>query len=239
MANPGIPTSSSHDKPMADLLKEFNSILITAERVARENRILMAAGNVDDSVIVGVWKFFANSELRVNEIRRTPDFHDEYARYRGLSFSFNCTDDINAAQDKIINLPTNHKFKTDHRVDFVIAEGVLPGGLAEVTNYFVRTVDAAAGTLTLTTSEGGASDINLTNGIGNAEMVLNIKQDLSAIRTAFDAALDEIELNLTQRAYTYDRPNVDFTYSSRTTGDTATLRAKLSDIEALIDVVAA
>jgi len=235
----GIPTQLSHNKPSFDLLKEFNSILVTAERVARENRILMAAGNINDSIISDVWKFFANSENRIDEIRRTPDFQDEYARYRSLSFFFNCTDDVNAAQDKIINLPINHKFKTNHRIDFKLVQGALTGGLSENTNYFVRTVDAAAGTITLTDSEDGVSDINLTNGTGTAEMILNIKPDLAALRTAIDAALDEIEANLVQRAYTYDRPNVDFTYSTRSSGETSSLQTMLSNIEALIDVVAA
>ncbi len=239
MANPGIPTSESHNKSMGSVLSEFNQILVQLERTARENRILMAAGSVSDVAIKGIWDTFASAEDRILDIRRTPDFHDSYARYRGLSYSFNCTDDINAAQEKIINLPANHKFKTDHRVDFVIVEGSLPGGLSEGTNYWVRTVDAAGGTVTLATTEGGGSDINLSNGTGQAVMALNIKPDLASLITAVDDVLDEIEANLTQRASTYDRINLEHDYSSRTTGDTAALRTDFSAIEALIDIVVA
>jgi hypothetical protein len=235
----GIPTSVSHDKAMDGLLNEFNSLLVQGEKRARENRIAMAAGVVSDEVIRGVWEYFANAEYRINQIRRTPDFHDAYARFRGLAYSFNCTDDINAAQDKVINLPANHKFKTDHRVDFKISEGALPIGLAEDTNYFVRTVDAANGTLTLTTTEGGGSDININNGTGTAEMLLNIKPDLANLLTAMDAILDEIESSLTQRATTYDRANLGHVYSTRSTVETATLRTTFTDFENLVDIIPA
>lgn len=235
----GIPTSVSHDKAMDGLLNEFNAILVQGEKKARDNRILMAAGSVSDLIIRDVWEFFAKAEYRVLQIRRTPDFHDEYARHRGLAYFFNCTDDVNAATDKIINLPDNHKFKTDHRVDFKITEGALPGGLSENTNYFVRTVDAANGTVTLTATEGGGTDIDLTNGTGTAEMILNIKPDLASLIIALDAILDEIELNLTQRSTTYDRGNLTHTYLTRAIVDTATLRTKLTDFESLVDVVAA
>lgn len=235
----GIPTSTSHGKPMIDLLGEFNGLLVTLERVARENRILMAASSVSDEIIKTVWERFAYCESRLLEIRRTPDFHDEYARFRGLSYAFNCTDDVNAATDKIINLPVNHRFKTNHRVDFKINEGALPGALAEGTNYFIRTVDTANGTVTLTTVEDGTTDFDLTNATGNAEMILNIKPDLSTLITAVDDVLDEIEVNLAQRAPTYDRPNLSYTFSTRTTVETASLRTKLSTVEGLIDVVEA
>lgn len=234
----GIPTSLSHDKAMTALVEEFNAILVNGKRVAETNRTAMAAGAVSDEVIENVWRHFAQAEKRIEEIRKAPDFHDAYARYRGLAYFFNCTDDVNAATDKIINLPVNHKFKTDHRVNFILNDGALTGGLAEDTNYFVRTVDQVNGTITLTATEGGATDINLTNATGTAEMVLNINPDLSNLRTAIDAALDEIELNLTQRAPSYDRTNVDFTWSTRSTTETGTLRTKLSDIEALIDTTA-
>lgn len=239
MANPGIPTSASHNGSMETLMSEFNQIVVQLERTSRESRIVMAAGSVSDVVIKNVWDIFANGEDRLLDIRRAPDFHDQYARYRGLTYSFNCTDDINAAQEKITNLPVNHKFKTDHRVDFTIVEGALPGGLSENTNYWVRTVDAVNGTLTLATTEGGGSDINLSNGVGQAIMALNIKPDLSALFTAIDVVLDEIEANLTQRGSTYDRPNLEHDYSFRTTGDTAALRSDFSDVEALIDIVVA
>lgn len=235
----GIPTSVSHDKAMDNLLNEFNSLLVQGEKRARENRIIMAAGVVSDEVIRDIWEFFANAEYRINQIRRTPDFHDEYARHRGLAYSFNCTDDINAALEKIINLPANHKFKTDHRVDFKISEGALPGGLAENTNYFVRTVDAVNGTITLTATEGGGTDINLSNGTGTAEMILNIKPDLANLISSVDAILDEIELSLAQRASTYDRANLGHTYSTRSTVETATLRAAFATFEGLVDTIPA
>ena len=242
MANPGIPTSVSHSKDVAQLMTEFNAILINSERIARENRILMAAGSVSDLTIKNVWEHFAHVEDRINEIRRTPDFQDNYARHRGLAYTFNCLNsgsggDIQAAQDKILNLPTNHKFKTDTRVDFKLIEGTLPGGLSEGTNVWIRTV--AATDVTLSATEGGASDINLTGNTGMAEMVANIKPDLANLRTNIDLLLDEIELNLTQRGTTYDRPNITHTYSTYTTANTATLRGLFSDIEADIDVVAA
>jgi len=232
----GIPTSVSHDKAIIELLGEFNHLLVQSERIARENRIAMAAGAVSDLVIKNVWDWFANAEFRIDEIRRTPDFHDEYARYRGLAYTFNCTDDISAANDRVLNLPANHRFKTDHRVEFILNEGALPSPLAENTNYFVRTVLNQA--LTLTTTESGGTDINLLNGVGTAEMVLNIKPDLGSLRTNIDLVLDEIELNLTQRATTYDRLNVEHTYSTRSSVETATLQTRLQDVEDLIDVVA-
>jgi hypothetical protein len=235
----GIPTSTSHGSAMDSLVTEFNAILVNGERKARESRIAMASGPVSDLLIREVWEHFAYAEFRIEEIRRTSDFHDEYARHRGLSFFFNCTDDVNAATDKIINLPDNHKFKQDHRVDFKLIQGALTGGLSEGVNYFLRTIDSPNGTVTITTTEGGASDINLSNATGTAEMILNIKPDLSPLRTAIGAALTEIETNLTQRATTYDRENLEHTFSTRTAVETATLRTKLSDIEALIDVVAA
>lgn len=238
MANPGIPTSKSHDRDVAQLATEFNAILINSERIARENRILMAAGPVSDLIIKTVWEHFASAEDRINEIRRTPDFQDNYARHRGLAYTFNCTDDITGgAQDQIENLPTNHKYKTDMRVDFRLIEGVLPNNLDEGTNYWVRTVNATD--LTLTTTEGGGSNINLTTAVGMAEMLINIKPDLATLRTDIDLALDEIEANLTQRGTTYDRPNIDHTYSTYSSANTAALRTILSDIEAGIDVVAA
>lgn len=233
----GIPTSVSHDKAMADLLDEANALFVNSERVARENRVLMAAGTVSDEVIENVWRFFARTEKRLNEIRTAPDFHDEYARYRGLAYSFDSTADVNAATDAIINLPDNHKFKLDNRIEFRILEGALPGGLSEGTNYFGRTVGTT--TLTLSATESGGSNVNLTNGTGRAEMLVNIKPDYASLRTAVDAVLDEIELNLTQRAPTYDRANVDFTFSTRTIAQTATLRTKLTDVENLIDTIAA
>lgn len=237
MANPGIPTSLSHGNPMVDLLREFASTMIASEAEARTSRIAMAAGPVSDELIRTTWEFFADAESRINEIRRAPDFHNEYARFRGLAYSFNCTADINAATDAIINLPDNHKFKTDHRVDFILNDGALTGGLTVGTNVFVRTV--ATNTLTLTATEGGGADINLTNATGTAEMLVNIKPDLASLRTAIDAALDEIELDLTIRATTYDRSNVVHTYSTRSSVETATLQTKMTDIEALIDVIAA
>lgn len=239
MANPGIPTSESHDKSVESIMSEFNQILVNLERTARENRIVMAAGSVSDVIVKDIWESYASGEDRLLELRRTPNFHDEYARYRGLTYQFNSTDDINAAQEKITNLPTNHKFKTDHRVDFLIVEGALPGGLSEGTNYWVRTVDAVGGTITLTTTEGGGSDINLSNGVGVAIMNINIKPDLSSLFTAVDAVLDEIEANLPQRASSYDRPNLEHDYSFRAVGDTAALRSDFSDVEDLIDVVVA
>jgi len=239
MANPGIPTSASHDKSMESLLNEFNNILVTLQRTANEQRLAMAAGAVGDDIIKTVWDRFAVAEDRLLQIRRAPDFHDQYARYRGLAYTFNCTDDINAATDKIINLPTNHRFKTDTRVDFIIIEGSLPGGLSENTNYWIRSVDAAGGTVTVTTTEGGGTNINLSNGTGMAEMLLNMKPDLSTLFTEIDEVLDEIELNLGQRATTYDRANLEHDYSTRSTVDTSTLRDRLLDVENLIDVTAA
>lgn len=239
MANPGIPTRTSHGLSVTDLGSAASSTFILLHERSANARVAMAAGAVGDDVIRDLWQQLAGHEADLLEYRRASDFHDEYARYRGLAYVFDSTADVNAATDKIINLPVNHKFKTDHRVDFRIIEGALPGGLAEDTNYWLRTIDSPNGTTTLTTTEGGASDINLTNGTGRAEMILNIKPDYASLLTAVDAALDEIELNLTQRAPTYDRANLDFTYSTRSTVDTATLRTKLSDIEALIDVVAA
>lgn len=233
----GIPTSKSHDRAIDALLNEFNAILVNGERVARETRIAMAAGAVTDLVIRDMWDKFARHEDRINQIRRIPDFHDQYARFRGLSYNFNSTDDVQAALDQIRNLPDNHKFKTDHRVDFKINEGSLPGGLAENTNYFVRTISSNA--LTLTTSEGGGSDIDLTNGVGTAEMLLNIKPDLGALRTSLGDIITEIETNLIQRSTTYDRPNLEHIYSTRSSGETAALQADLATFEALIDVIAA
>jgi len=234
----GIPTSSSHDKAMDQLLTEFNALLVNGKSRAVADRVAMAAGSVSDDVINNLWNVFAFAEYRILEIRRAADFHDAYARHRGLSFSFNCTDDVNAATDLITNLPTNHKFITNHRVDFKLIQGALTGGLSEDTNYFVRTVDAANGTITLTDSEDGVSDVNLTNATGTAEMILNIKPDLATLLTAIDAILDEIELNLTQRGTTYDRANLAHTYSTRDTTSTATLRSALSDFEALVDTTA-
>lgn len=233
----GIPTSSSHDRALADLLAEFNNLLVVSERVAREARVAMAAGAVTDLQIREVWDWFANADSRIEEMRRSPDFHDEYARYRGLAFSFNCTDDINAGTDRIINLPNNHRFKLDQRVDFRLIDGALPGGLSEGVNYFVK--DPTLAGLKLTATEGGATNINLLNGVGTAEMLVNIKPDLASLRTAIPAALDEIELNLVQRATTYDRANVSHTYSTRSTAETANLRTLLQDIENLIDVAPA
>jgi len=238
MANPGIPTSESHDKSMESLLNEFNNILITLYRTANEQRLAMSAGAVGDDIIKLVWDRFAGAESRVLQIRRAPDFHDAYARYRGLAFTFNCTDDINASTEKIINLPTNHRFKTDTRVDFRIIEGALPGGLSENTNYWIRSVDAAGGTVTVTTTEGGGTNIDLSNAVGMAEMLLNIKPDLSSLITDIDEVLDEIELNLAQRATTYDRANLEHDYDTRSTVDTSTLRTKLLDVENLIDTTA-
>jgi len=220
---------------MDSAVNEFNNWMVTLARSANTRRLEMAAGAVGDDAILDVWQKFADGEYRINEIRRLPDFHDEYSRYRGLAHTFNCTDDVNAATDKINGLPARHKFKTDHRVDFRIKEGALPGGLSENTNYFVRTVDSANGTVTLTAAEGGSSDIDLTNATGNAEMLLNIKPDLSNLLTAIDAVLDEIELNLTQRGVTYDRVNQETDYSTRDTTATSTLRTKLLDVENLID----
>ena len=60
-----------------------------------------------------------------------------------------------------------------------------------------------------------------------------------SLRTALDAALDEIELNLTQRASTYNRANLEHDYSTRSTTDTTTLRTKLLDVENLIDTTPA
>ena len=235
----GIPTKTSHGGALDAILREFDVWLLTLYRTANDNRLTMASAAVSDLVIKNIWDIFADGESRINEIRRTPDFHDAYARYRGLSYSFNCTDDVNAATEKIINLPVNHKFKTNHRVDFKLIQGALTGGLAEGTNYFVRTVDTANGTITLTTAEDGATDINLSNAVGTAEMVLNIKPDLVSLRTAIDAALDEIELNLTQRASTYNRANLEHDYSTRSTTETTTLRSKLLDVENLIDTTPA
>lgn len=239
MANPGLPTSDSHGSSMDSVLNEFNNWLKTLYTTANTRRTEMAAAAVSDAVIKEIWDRFANAEDRLLEIRRTADFHDAYARYRGLSYEFHCTNNVNAATDKITDLPTNHKFKTDHRVDFTTLEGSLPGALAEDTNYWIRTAGAALGTVTLTTEEGGASDINLTNATGRARMNLNIKPDLSALFTAIDAVLDEIELNLAQRATTYDRPNLEHDYTTRSTVETATLRTKLQDVEDLIDVTEA
>jgi hypothetical protein len=239
MTNPGIPTTSSHSNAVAALISEANALLINGERLARVSRIDMAAGSVDDIVIKDVWDFFSRMESRLLEIRTASDFHDEYARDRGLAYAFNCTDDINASTEKIINLPANHKFKTDHRVEFILIQGSLTSGLSEGTNYWVRTVDKPNGTITLTTTEGGGSDINLSNATGTAEMIVNIKPDYSSILTAVDAILDEVEANLALRLFAYDRANLDYTYSTRTTGNTATLRTKFSDLEALIDVIAA
>lgn len=239
MTNPGIPTSESHNKSMDSVLSEFNSILVNIERNSRETREAMAEGSVSDLVIKNSWDIFANAEDRILDIRRTPDFHDAYAKYRGLSYKFNCTDDINAAQEKITNLPANHKFKTDHRVDFIIVEGSLPSGLSEGTNYWVRTVDAANGTVTLATTEGGGSNINLSNATGMAVMNLNIKPDLAALITAIDVVLDEIEANLVQRATTYNRSILSHTHLGRTIGETANVRSDYSDIETLIDIVTA
>lgn len=236
MAEVGIPTSKSRGNNITQLLDQFNAILEGLEDECRTKRILMAAGAVEDDVVYSLWITLAMAEANINTIRKTPDFHDSYARYRGLSYAFHCTNDINAATDKVINLPVNHLFVTNDPVDFVIREGSLPGGLSEDTNYFVRTVDAANGTLTLTTALDGATDINLTNGTGTAEMILNIKPNLASLRTAIDVALDEIELNLAIRAATYDRANLDLTYSTRSTVDTTTLQSDLQDIENLIDV---
>lgn len=239
MANPGLPTSVSHNLSVENLSRLFDSILIRLSNTANSNRVAMAAGAVGDDAIKSLWDVFAKGEADIDEIRRTPDFQDNYARHRGLAYTFNCTDDVNAANDRIINLPTNHKIKVDHRVDFKIREGALPGGLAEGTNYWVRTIDSANGFITLTTTEGGATDINLTNGTGIAEMIVNIKPDLSALRTDIDQVLDEIELNLTQRGTTYDRPNWAHTASTRSTVETATLRTLLQDVEDLIDLTEA
>lgn len=239
MANPGIPTSESHNKSIDSVMHEFNGILVNIERNARETRLAMAESSVSDLVVKNSWDIFANAENRILDIRRTPNFHDAYARYRGLSYKFNCTDDINAAQEKITSLPTNHKFKTDHRVDFTIIEGSLPGGLSEGTNYWIRSVDAVNGTITLSTTEGGGSDINLSNGVGMAVMNLNIKPDLSALITAIDVVLDEIEANLVQRATTYNRTTLSHDYSGRPTLETVDVRSDYSDIETLIDIVIA
>lgn len=233
----GLPTIKSHDRAIVDLLGEAASIFVNSENTARLRRIDMAAGTVDDDLIANLWQNFASWKIRLDQIRRAPDFHDEYARYRGLSYTFNCTDDVNAATDKIINLPDNHKFKTDNRVEFRINEGALPGGLSEATNYFIRTVGTTD--VTITTTEGGGADVNLTNGTGQAEMLVNIKPDYASLRTAVDAVLTEIETNLTQRAPTYVQASADFSYSTRSTVETATLRTKLTDVENLIDTVAA
>jgi len=231
-----LPTSTSHGISTDSAANKFNVLIVEAYNRCETDRTLMAAGVVGDDVILRLWDRLANIESEIKEIRRLPDFHDKYADYRGLQFQFNCTDDVNAATDKITNLPANHKFITDTRVDFTILEGALPGGLSEGTNYFIRTVDASGGTVTLTTTEGGGTDINLSNGIGVAFMTLNIKPDLADLLTALDAALDEIELNLTQRAVTYDRVNLEVDYSTRDTTSTGTLRTKLQDIEDLINM---
>ena len=236
MANPGIPTTSSHDRNMDDLLHEFNGKIIEAYNICNSNRTDMAAGAVGDDTIKELWNRLADIHTSINRIRKTSNFADEYAKARGLVYRFNCTDDVNAATEKITNLPANHGFLTDHRVDFSIIEGALPGGLSEETNYWVRTVDAPNGTITLSATEGGASDINLSNGTGKAWMRLNIRPDISSLVTALATALTEIETNLTQRSSTYgSRTTQEHTYSTRDTTATATLRGDLQDIEDLID----
>ena len=237
MANPGIPTTQSHDRNMDDLCHEFNSKIIEAYNVCNSNRVAMAADAVGDNSIKELWNRLSDIHTRINTIRRAANFADQYAKQRGLTYRFDCTADINAATDKIINLPANHLWLTDHRVDFSIIEGALPGGLSEDTNYWVRTVDSPSGTITLSATEGGVSDINLTNGTGKAIMRLNIRPDINTLVTNLDAALDEIEANLTQRASTYgDRTIQAHTYSTRSTTETAALRTDLQAIEDKIDV---
>ena len=237
MANPGIPTTLSHGPAFSDLLPQASALFQQLYSNCNAKRIAMAAGAVSDEIILDLWIFLANAESRLLEYRKAPNFHDEYARWRGLSYRFNCTGDVNAATDRIINLPDNHKFKLDHRVEFIVQDGALPGGLSPATNYWLRDIQTNA--VGIGATEGAASNINLTNGTGTAELLQNFRPDYASLLTAVDAALDEIELNLTQRAPTYVRANLDLSYSTRDTTATATLRTKLQDIEDLIDAVAA
>jgi len=236
MTNPGIPTNASHPS-LQDVLVQAAALFEQCELVAGAKRTEMAAGAVGDDVVNETWVFFASAEAQLKDFRKNANFHDAYARFKGLSYRFNCTDDVNAGNDRIINLPDNHKFKADHRVEFIIQNGALPTNLSEGTNYWVR--DLQLNALGVTTSEGGASNVNLTNATGTAEMLVNIRPDYNQLLTAVDAVLDEIELNLTQRAPSYDRANLGFTYSTRSTVETATLRTKLQDVENLIDIVSA
>lgn len=240
MANPGIPTRKSHDRAIAQLLDEADSLFILAAELSAAVRIEMAAGPVGDDRVSHLWQSCAEWKIRLNEFRRAPDFHDEYARYRGLSYTFDSTDDVNAAgaQEKIINLPDFHRFKADHRVEFRIIEGALAGGLSEGVNVWV--FEPLQTALSLTAAEGGAGGkINLSNAVGRAEMLVNIRPDYASLRTAVDDVLTEIETNLTQRAPVYDQANADFTYSTRSSVETAALRTDLAAVEALIDTITA
>ena len=237
MANPGIPTSLSHGKAIPEILAEINGILVNGERVARLNRIDMAAGPVSDEVIRTVWHHFADAESRLTDIATSPDLRDDYAQYRGLYYEFNCDTNINATNDTITGLPNGHKFKTDHRLKFKLIDGTLPGGITETAHFWGRTIGTT--TMTISATEGGASDVDLTAGSGTAAVYVNIKQEYQSILVAIDAILDEIEANLAIRGTTYNRANLREDYSTRDSTATATLRTKLSDFEALIDTVAA
>jgi hypothetical protein len=237
MVNPGAPTSISHGKSVPALLDEINSIFVNGERTARTNRIAMAAGPVSDEVIRVVWHHFANAEVRLTDIATAPDLRDDYAKHRGLYYEFNSSTNIDAGNDTITGLPANHKFKTDHRLKLKLIDGTLPGGLTETDHFWGRTIGST--TMTVSATEGGGSDVDLTTGSGTAAIYVNIKQEYQAILVAMDAILDEIEANLEIRGTTFDRPNLEEDYSTRSTADTATLRTKFSDLEALIDIIPA
>lgn len=238
MAVRGIPTTAARGgrKDMNEILREFDAILINLNSMASQNRAAMIAGDVGDDVIANVWLSLAQAKKRIEEIRKMPDFQDEYARFMGLAYTFDCSDDVNAATDVIRNLPDNHPFVKNDPVDFLLIDGALTGGLSVGVNYFVRTVDV--NTITLTDALDGISDINLSNAVGSAQMIVNIKPNLAALRSGIDVALTQIQENLAQRAYGYDQPNVDFTYSTRSTLDTGTLQDDLLDIVNLIDTAA-
>lgn len=237
MANPGIPTRKSHDRALTALMDEADSVFIIMEELSSAVRAEMIAGAVGDDRISHLWQSFAEWKSRLNEFRRAPDFHDAYARYRGLAYTFDCTDNVNAATDKITGLPDFHRFKVDHRIEFRIIEGVLPTNLSEGTAYWGR--NPGQNDVELFSAEGGGTIINLTNAVGRAEMLVNIRPDYGSLRTAVDAVLTEVETNLTQRAPTYDQANADFTYSTRSSIETANLQSDLADVVALIDVIAA
>lgn len=237
MVNPGAPTSLSHGKAIDDILTEVNSIFVNSERLARETRLDMVAGPVSDEVVRVVWHHFANAESRLTDIATYPDLRDDYANYRGLYYEFNCNTNINATNDTITGLPSGHKFKTDHRLKFKLIDGTLPGGLSETSHFWGRTIGNT--TITVAATEGGASDVDLTTGSGTAAMYVNIKQEYQAILVAIDAILDEIEANLGIRQTTFNRPILREDYSTRSPAETATLRTKFSDLEALIDIIPA
>lgn len=245
-----VPTAKSRGDVVSQEVLDIHRAIVTAREIAVTWQANLLSNTPVSKILNGIYLPYAAGVdyggiwRTLSSGRTIASFLKDYLTEIEMGFEFGPAD-VFPAQDGI-EIGENN-FSVDDPVDF-IQRDTLPAPLLPDTTYFIQAKPTPDTVRFSATQSGAAIDIT-SQGAGLNVLRFNLGPELTALETALEAVIDEIILVVPQNnpgneilAQTFDK-----NLAASTTGladevltpaQTATLRARLLDVENAIEAPA-